>query len=130
MLTSPTASMAAKLIFSAMLLAALGAFVFLMIQRIKVLLAAQPVDRINRHWERVKGVLVYYLGQRRILDPKHFGAGWMHAGIFWGFVAVSLNTVHLVARVYFPHFHLPLLGPESPLGAFYIFSSQYLFPES
>ena len=121
MLTSPTASMAAKLIFSAMLLAALGAFVFLMIQRIKVLLAAQPVDRINRHWERVKGVLVYYLGQRRILDPKHFGAGWMHAGIFWGFVAVSLNTVHLVARVYFPHFHLPLLGPESPLGAFYIF---------
>lgn len=118
---SATDTMLATVLFTILLAAAVGSFVFLMIRRVKVLMAAAPIDRFDRVGERLKGVLVYYIGQRRILDPKHLGAGIMHALIFWGFLAVSLNTVHLVGRVYFPGFHLPLFGPESPLGIAYIF---------
>ncbi len=117
----PTASIIAKLIFSVILITSLGSFVFLMYRRIKVLFAARPIDRFDRIGERIKGVLVYYLGQRRILDPKHIGAGVMHAFIFWGFLAVSINSLHLIGRAYFPGFHLPLFGPEGILGAPYIF---------
>ena len=118
---SPTATMTAKLLFTLILIAAVGTFAFLMYRRIKVLFAAQPVNRFDRIGERIKGVLIYFLGQKRILDPKHLGAGIMHALIFWGFVAVSLNTIHLIVRVYIPGFHLPLFGPDDILGAPYIF---------
>ena len=118
---SPTATLATKLVFTLILAAALGTFAFLMYRRIKVLFAAQPINRFDRVGERIKGVLIYYLGQRRILDPKYLGAGLMHALIFWGFVAVSLNTVHLIMRVYIPDFHLPLFGPDGLFGAPYIF---------
>ncbi|MCB0297458.1 MAG: (Fe-S)-binding protein, partial [Calditrichaeota bacterium] len=118
---TPTDTLFAKLIFTVMLLASLGAFVYLMRRRYQVLRAARQIDRFDRPWERLKKVLVYYLGQRRILDPKHLGAGIMHALIFWGFLAVSINSLHLIGRAYIPHFHLPLFGPESLLGAPYIF---------
>ncbi|RMI08708.1 MAG: (Fe-S)-binding protein, partial [Calditrichaeota bacterium] len=117
----PTAALAGKIVFSVMLLGSVTAFGLLMYRRIKVLLLAQPIHRFDRPLERLKGVLIYFLGQKRILDPKHFGAGVMHAFIFWGFLAVSINTIHLVGRAYAPGFHLPLFGPEGILGIPYIF---------
>jgi len=118
---SPTAAILGKIIFTLMLAVSLGAFAYFMYRRIKVLTLARPLNRFDRPGERLMGVLVYFLGQKRILDPKHFGAGIMHAFIFWGFVAVSINTIHLVGRAYFPGFHLPLFGPNDLLGAPYIF---------
>lgn len=118
---SPTAAILGKIIFTLMLAVSLGAFAYFMYRRIKVLTLARPLNRFDRPGERLKGVLVYFLGQKRILDPKHFGAGIMHAFIFWGFVAVSINTIHMVGRAYFPGFHLPLFGPNDLLGAPYIF---------
>jgi Fe-S oxidoreductase len=118
---SPTAAVFGKTVFTLILLASVGTFAFLMYKRIKVLFAARPLNRFDQRWQRIKGVLVYFLGQKRILDPKHFGAGIMHAFIFWGFVAVSINTIHLIGRVYLPGFHLPLFGPDDIFGAPYIF---------
>jgi len=118
---SPTATLPAKLIFTVMLVAAVAAFIYFMYLRIKVLFAAQPVDRFNNYGERFRSLIVYYLAQKRMLDKRFRGAGFMHAMVFWGFVAVSLNTVHLIVRAYIPGFHMPLFGPDSPLGYFYIF---------
>jgi len=118
---SPTATLTAKLIFTVLLVAAVTAFIYFMYRRIKVLFAAQPVDRFNNYGERFRSLMVYYLAQKRMLDKRFRGAGFMHAMVFWGFLAVSLNTIHLIVRAYVPGFHLPLLGPESPLGYFYIF---------
>ena len=118
---SPTATLFSKIVFTVLLFTAVGAFIYLMARRIKVLFAAQPIDRFGNIGERLKGVLIYYLGQRRILDPKHIGAGMMHALIFWGFLAVSINSLHLIGRVYFENFSLPLFGKEGLLGAPYIF---------
>ena len=117
---NPTATVFSKLIFLVMLFSSVGAFAFFMRMRIRVLLAASPIDRFDRPLERLKGVLVYWLGQRRILDPKHIGAGIMHALVFWGFLAVSINSLHLIGRAFIPGFHLPLFGPDGPLGLPYI----------
>ncbi|MDX1532153.1 MAG: (Fe-S)-binding protein, partial [Rhodothermales bacterium] len=116
----PTDTLLGTLAFTAVLVAALGAFAALMVRRVRVLQAAAPLDRFGRVGERVKGVLVYWLGQKRILDPAHLGAGIMHALIFWGFLAVALNSFHLVVRAYVPGFHVPLFGPDGIFGLPYI----------
>lgn len=118
---SPTDSLTATLIFTVILVGLLGAFAVLMIRRVNVLRAAEPIDRFDQPWERIKGVLTFWLGQRRILDPKHLGVGIMHALIFWGFLAVAINSVHLVGRAYAPEFHLPGFGPDQIFGPAYIF---------
>ena len=117
----PTATVFSKIIFAIILLSAAGAFVYFMRMRFLVLKAATPINRFDRPMERLKGVLVYWLGQRRILDPKHIGAGLMHALVFWGFLAVSINSVHLIFRAFFHNFHLPFFGPDGIFGAPYIF---------
>ncbi len=117
---SPTDTLLAKTVFTLILGAFLGAFYLLMERRVQVLRAAHPINRFDRPWERIKGVLVYWLGQRRILDHKHRAVGVMHAFIFWGFLAVSLNSLHLIGRVYAEGFHLPLFGPDEVFGLPYI----------
>ncbi|RMF57385.1 MAG: 4Fe-4S dicluster domain-containing protein [Calditrichaeota bacterium] len=104
-----------------MLLSSVGTFAFLIYRRVKVLSFAKPINRFDRVGERIKGIFVYYLGQKKILDPKHIGPGIMHAFIFWGFLAVSINTIHLIGRAFIEGFHLPLFGPEGILGMPYIF---------
>ena len=118
---APTASLSATVLFTVVLVGFLAAFTALMMRRVRVLRAAQPIDRFDQPWERLKGVLTFWLGQRRILDPKHLGAGIMHALIFWGFLAVAINSIHLVGRAYAPAFHLPGFGPDQILGPPYIF---------
>ena len=117
---SPTDTLLAKTVFTLMLGAFLGVFYMRMECRVQVLRAAEPVARFDRPWQRIKGVLVYWLGQRRILDHPHRAVGVMHAFIFWGFLAVSINSLHLIGRVYVEGFHLPLFGPDEILGLPYI----------
>ena len=117
---APTDTLLAKTLFTLILFGFAGTFYLLMERRVKVLLAARPLDRFDEPWQRLKGVLIYWLGQRRILDARHLGVGVMHAFIFWGFLAVSINSLHLVGRVYAAGFHLPLFGPDGPLGPPYI----------
>ena len=118
---SATATLTGKIVFTLLLLSSLITFAFLIYRRVKILRLAQPQNRFDRIGERIKGVFIYFLGQKRILDPKHLGAGIMHAFIFWGFLAVSINSIHLVGRAYSPEFHLPLFGADGILGIPYIF---------
>ncbi|HSM38150.1 MAG TPA: hypothetical protein VK838_02370, partial [Candidatus Limnocylindrales bacterium] len=55
-----------------------------------VLRAGQPLDRFDRPARRVASVLVYVIGQKRLLqDPV---PGLMHAFIFWGFLSLLVTT--------------------------------------
>lgn len=117
---SPTANPIAFGLFLALLLTSLGTFAWLMRERIALLRAARPSSRLDRWGERWSGVLTYFLGQKRILAPKYRAAGLMHAFIFWGFVAVALNTVHFVGGGFSRGFHLPGFGPGSLLGEAYV----------
>src|SRR5919109_1001140 len=55
-----------------------------------VLRAGQPLDRLDQPLKRIWGFFVYVVAQKRLLqDPV---PGFMHAFIFWGFVALLITT--------------------------------------
>lgn len=59
-------------------------------RHVAVLRAGQPLDRFDRPLQRIWGVLVYVIGQKRLLqDPV---PGLMHALIFWGFLTLLVTT--------------------------------------
>ena len=116
----PTDALPGLIVFSVLLAASLGMFVYLMRDRLALLRIAQPSDRFDRWPERWKGVLTQFVGQKRILSPGYLGAGLMHAFIFWGFLAVAINTIHFVGAGFVEGFHLPLLGPDWMLGRAYV----------
>ena len=116
----PTDSMPAFIVFCTMLAASLAAFFYLLEPRFAILRASQPIGRFDNWGERWRGVLTQFLGQRRILSPRYLGAGLMHALIFWGFLAVALNTVHFIGAGFHAGFHLPLLGPDAIAGRIYL----------
>jgi len=71
---------------------AAAAFVFWRRARrhLAVLRAGQPLQRTDQPMRRIWGVLVYVIGQKRLLqDPI---PGVMHALIFWGFLTLLVTT--------------------------------------
>ena len=116
----PTATLPGLIAFVLLLLGSTAIFVSLIRQRWLLLKAAQPSGRLDRWGERWSGVLTQFLGQKRILSPGYIGAGLMHAFIFWGFLAVALNSFHFLVGGFIPGFHLPLLGPGSAPGRGYL----------
>jgi Fe-S oxidoreductase len=118
---SATSTLIDKIIFAIVLITSVATFIYVMNIRIKILRASKYINLFDRHWERLKGVLKFVFGQRRMFRSKHIGPGIMHALIFWGFIAVSINSIHLIVRAYVPDFHLPLFGPEQIFGMPYIF---------
>lgn len=100
---------------SVLLLAALAMFANTLADRYWLLRAAEADDRRDRPGERLRRLFAIGFGQRRLLYER--GAGWMHVGIFAGFLVVSLRTVALCGRGFDPDFHLPGFG--GPLGQGY-----------
>ncbi|MBK7703813.1 MAG: (Fe-S)-binding protein [bacterium] len=100
---------------SVLLLAALAMFANTIADRYWLLRAAAADDRRDRPGERLRRLFAIGFGQRRLLYER--GAGWMHVGIFAGFLVVSLRTVALCGRGFAPDFHLPGFG--GPLGQGY-----------
>ncbi|HPF34026.1 MAG TPA: (Fe-S)-binding protein [Candidatus Krumholzibacteria bacterium] len=91
-------------LMTAILLAALALFADTIAKRLWLLRAAEPENRLDRPWERLRRLLVVGFGQERLLwEPA---AGWMHAAIFFGFLAVSLRTVTLIGRGFDADFQL------------------------
>ena len=95
-------------------------FTWLIYRRLAVLRLAEKQDRFDRPLQRLKNVLVVALGQKKILSKRYVGAGIMHAIIFWGFIAVAINTIHILGRGFVPGFHIWGFGPDQPLGQFYL----------
>ncbi len=57
---------------------------------IAILRAGRPIDRLDRPLARIWGVIVFVIGQRRLLQD--LGPGIMHAAIFWGFLVLLMTT--------------------------------------
>jgi len=84
-------------IFVVVLLAALGCFCYIIYLRFRLLALGkwEPL-RLDHLVQRVWGTIYYAFLQRKMF--KEPIAGIMHALIFWGFLAVALNTTHMVIR--------------------------------
>jgi Fe-S oxidoreductase len=57
---------------------------------LQVLRAGRPLHRSDRPLERIKGLAVFVIGQRRLLND--IGPGLAHAFIFWGFLILLATT--------------------------------------
>src|SRR5215831_14428177 len=107
------------LLFTLVVLAAMGLFVHTLYGRVRLLLAAQPVDRFGHLAERLKVVLVYAFGQKKFVTGEQ-PAGWMHFFIFWGFVILGLQIVTMFGRAFSPHFYVPGFTPHLLGGPFLV----------
>jgi Fe-S oxidoreductase len=96
----------------------IGGVIFSLSRRFQVLRVARSEDRFDRIGERIKKVLVYAIGQKKMFDEPF--AGLYHILIFYGFLVVSIRTVVMVIEGAFAGWELPLL--HTPIGHIYLFS--------
>src|SRR5512138_156436 len=106
---------------AAMLVVALAFFAFTMLRRIAPLLALRKDDRTSRTGERVRALLAFGLGQKRLVDPEERVAGLLHVLVFAAFVVLALRTITLFGVGFSEGFHLPLLAEDGGLGRAYLF---------
>lgn len=118
---NPTASFLGLSVYLSVLIISLVLFIYFIYKRFKILLLTQkePVSRIDNLKGRFLSVIKFFIGQGRILDKRFLTAGIMHAFIFWGFLAVGINTIHLLIGGISPGTYLPFLGPGEYLGNIY-----------
>lgn len=84
----------------------------------KYVKAARPIDRFDNPGKRLTGVLIYALGQKRLLTRAYGGA--LHAMIFWGFCVLSVANATLILRGPLGRdFSFPFLSHEQTLGLLY-----------
>ena len=112
------ARMITPILFTLLLVAALGLFSFTLYRRFLLLKIARSEPRFDRIGERIRGVLVYAFGQKKFLQGEQ-PAGLMHFAIFWGFMIVGARSLTMFGQGYNPHFHLPGLHPDG-LGGPYL----------
>jgi len=80
----------ANILFILIFVAANGFFVFTAYKLYRILRLGKPEDRFDRRSERLKSVVTFVLGQRRVIREP---AGWGHFFIFWGFVIISIGSL-------------------------------------
>ena len=98
-------------------LGALGVFAFVAYRLFKILMLGGEEDRFDRVGERIKGVLVFVLGQRRVIREP---SGWGHFVIFWGFLLITVGTAEGFVRGVWPGFTYRTLLDPLHLGFLYL----------
>ncbi len=98
-------------------LGAVGVFAYVAYRLAKILLLGGKEDRFDRIPERLKGVLVFVFGQRRVVRER---SGWGHFVIFWGFLLITLGTVEGFIRGVWPGFSYRTLLDPVYLGFLYL----------
>jgi len=98
-----------NIIFYLILITALALFSYLIYVRIRLLFIARPEaeNRFNKIGERIKSILVFVFGQKRLLNETY--AGIMHLLIFYGFVVFFLGTITIIGEGLYPGFSLPFM---------------------
>jgi Fe-S oxidoreductase len=108
---------------AAMLLAGLGFFAFTMARRIAPLLALRRERRTDRAGERVRALLAFGFGQKRLVDPEERTAGVLHVLVFVAFLVLAIRTITMFGMgLAGAEFHLPFLAESAPLGRAYLFA--------
>jgi Fe-S oxidoreductase len=107
---------------SIILAGGLGFFAWTAWHRTRLLLALKPQNRFDHIGERIKAVLVFGFGQKRLLDPEEFLPGLLHAIVFLAFLVVALRTITMFGIGFSETFHLPFLGEDQPVGQTYRFA--------
>jgi Fe-S oxidoreductase len=110
------------LAIAAILFLTLGAFSFSAYRRLKLLFVGVGKNevRLDSLLDRVGTVWRYAFKQEKM--DYYQPAGIAHKLIFTGFIVLTVRTLILVGRGFFPAFNMFVLGPESDLGKAYDFA--------
>ncbi|MBI5166555.1 MAG: 4Fe-4S dicluster domain-containing protein [candidate division NC10 bacterium] len=101
-----------SLVLLVLLVLAVGAFGYNALRLFRLLRLGKREDRFDRIGERLKSLLIYVLGQKRVLEDPYSGV--LHLFIFWGFIVFSLGTIEILGKGLYKGFSLPLLGSGQP----------------
>ncbi len=94
-------------------------FLVTMYWRIRVLFALkrEPGNRLDRASERAEALVLFGLGQKRMVDPEERLPGLMHVGIFAAFLVLAARTVMLFVMGFSPSALEVLSTPTDPFWA-------------
>jgi len=95
-------------------LASLTVFGYRLYGRFEHMRLGQPVGPFARWGDRIKAVVVFVLGQRRLF--RFPTPGLAHFFIFWGFLLLFPTIAQAILEGIFPGFVLPILGTFGPLA--------------
>src|SRR5262245_22357518 len=100
-------------IFIVLLAVALGCFAWTMIRYIRVMMRGtpDPRPRFDRLAERVGALVVFFFGQKKVVEHQVRPAlsSWHHIIIFWGFLVIQLGTAELILNGLFAGFRWSIL---------------------
>ncbi len=99
----------------------IGLFTYIMARRIAPLVRANPDYRLDHIGQRLRNLVVVWLGQIR--QPRYMLAGVLHIVIFAGFLILSIRSISLVIIGLSDGFVFPGLG--GGLGLVYNFIKDY-----
>ncbi|WP_022664528.1 (Fe-S)-binding protein [Desulfospira joergensenii] len=102
-------------------IAGVGLFAYIMARRVAPLVRSAPDHRFDHIFQRVKNLVVVWLGQIR--QPRYMLAGVLHIIIFAGFLVLSIRSSSLVIIGMSDGFVLPGFG--GVLGHVYNFFKDY-----
>jgi Fe-S oxidoreductase len=117
-----------RVVFAALLLAATGAFAWTLRRFTRMVLAGRPEDRFDRIPDRLRSVLDYFLGQKKVIEDipipaKRAGSllaalgSRHHLFIFWGFLLITVGTIEIFIQGLFPSFSFALVIGDWAAGA-------------
>lgn len=95
--------------FYALIVIALALFVRRVTYLFRLMMTGQPASRWDNIPRRLRAVLVFVLGQLRLLR-NDFWPGLMHATIFWGFIILTVGTLEFFGKGVTEAFSLPFLS--------------------
>ncbi|MBZ5590341.1 MAG: 4Fe-4S dicluster domain-containing protein [Acidobacteriia bacterium] len=102
--------------FVLLTIAAVAGVAWSLSRKLSLLMAGRKDVELGNWGERLRGVIVFFLGQRRMfLEPL---PGIMHALIFWGFLVFSIRSVSMVVEGLTRGSELPFL--HTPIGHAYL----------
>ncbi|HVZ74426.1 MAG TPA: (Fe-S)-binding protein [Polyangia bacterium] len=106
-----------RVLFAALLAAALGMFAWTTRRFVRMLRAGRPDDRTDHPDERFDSVLRYFFGQKKVVEKTSLPAKRLpafvsalgskyHFVIFWGFIVITIGTGETILQGLFPSFSL------------------------
>jgi Fe-S oxidoreductase len=120
-----------RALFAVLLAAALGMFTWTVRRFARMIVAGRPEGRFDQRQARVRSVLLYFFGQKKVIEkttlpakrlPRFVSAvgSKYHFLIFWGFIFITIGTVETIVAGLFPAFSWSRLlgaGVGQALGA-------------
>src|SRR4029450_10464037 len=109
--------MVKRIVFAAVLVAALGMFAWTLRRFGRLLAEARPENRFDLVGKRIASVLAYFFGQKSVVQRSNLTAeraptfvrklgSKYHVIICWGFLLITVGTGELILQGIYPPFTL------------------------